>query len=99
ERLRLKSPSASECFRCASASGAHEGDQQQNFSDLLAQPAGSRPLPRLEMRPEDLGRPRARAAQPLPLPGVRAFALTVCVARAPSLATAAILRHHASNLA
>src|SRR4029077_12800947 len=36
--------------------------------DLLAQPAATRPLPRLAVHPDDLGRPRSRHPQPLLLP-------------------------------
>ena len=55
-------------FRSASPSHSEEGHEQQNVPDLLAQPERTRPLPRLEVHPDDLGRPRPRAPQPLLLP-------------------------------
>ena len=68
------------------AGGADEGEQQQDFSDLVAQPAGGGALAGLEMRADDLGRPGARFVVPILLPGYWAFALNRAAA------------HHISNL-
>ncbi len=73
ERLRSASPSRSE-----------KRHQQQNLPDLVAQPAGTRPLPRLEVHLDDLGRPRTSAPQPLLLPGHQEPVLDLCGAGAPA---------------
>ena len=64
-----------------------KGSQQQDFPDLLAQPAGSCPLAWLEMHADDLGRPGAGTHQPLLLLRHQEIVLVV----------SQMMAHHASN--
>ncbi len=69
---------------------AEKRHEQQDVPDLLAQPERTCPLPRMEVHPDDLGWPGARASQPLFLPGHQEPLLGAVYSR--TLST-----HHASN--